>query len=71
MPKEDLSELAHPQYWDERYKKPEEQDKYDWLRDFKAVKLFLLKHLPSENKALTKILHVGCGNSVSIGYSVQ
>lgn len=64
MPKEDLAELAHAEYWDERYKKPEEQDKYDWLRDFKAVEPFLKGHLPAQNRHQPRILHVGCGNSV-------
>jgi hypothetical protein len=62
MVKESLEELAHPEYWDTRYSQPNE-DEYDWLRKFDMIKPFLLKHLPESSKN-SKILQLGCGNSV-------
>jgi hypothetical protein len=62
MVKESLEELAHPEYWNTRYSLPNE-DEYDWLRKFDMIKPFLLKHLP-ESSENSKILQLGCGNSV-------
>ncbi|QDS68946.1 hypothetical protein FKW77_008605 [Venturia effusa] len=59
--KESLAELAHPEYWNKRYTDTAEE-KYDWLRDFTAIKPFLEKHLPAASTN-PRILQLGCGNS--------
>ena len=64
--KESLEELAHAEYWDKRYtEKATTEDKYDWLRNFQAIKPFLAKHLPAEGST-ARIIQLGCGNSVSL-----
>ncbi|KAK5111351.1 hypothetical protein LTR62_005191 [Meristemomyces frigidus] len=64
MPKNNLEELAHPEYWDKRYSGDDDDAKvYDWLRRFHTIKPFLLKHLPAPESNNAKILHLGSGNS--------
>jgi hypothetical protein len=62
--KELLEELAHPEYWNDRYTtKAATGDKYDWLRSLQATKPFLKKHLPN-SQVEPRILQLGYGNSV-------
>jgi EEF1A lysine methyltransferase 4 len=70
---EELIELAHPEYWDQRYtaeQKPGENgthlalDSYEWFRNFETLRPFFAKHLPVP-PSNWHILHLGCGNSVS------
>ena len=68
-----LEELAHPKYWDARYAL-EQKNKaeaphgtlasYDWFRTFDEIRPLLLKYLPPAMDDI-RILHLGCGNSVS------
>jgi len=72
MPKESLEGLTHASYWDRRHKAGDGEDAldingtgaYDWFKSFQAIRPFLEEHLPGANSA-PKILHLGCGNSVS------
>ncbi|KAE8449647.1 hypothetical protein EG329_007977 [Mollisiaceae sp. DMI_Dod_QoI] len=81
---EELIELAHPEYWNERYtaeQKAEEDgnktlDSYEWFRTFEALRPFFAKHLPHPPND-SHILHLGCGNSTltadlhALGYTNQ
>ena len=62
--KESLEELAHPEYWDNRYTEKAAEEKYDWLRNFDAIKPFFTKHLPDIQRHEPRIVQLGCGNSV-------
>lgn len=72
MPKDSLEQLAHASYWDRRYRTNDGGDAldtdgtgaYDWFKSFQAIRPFLERHLPGVDSA-PKILHLGCGNSVS------
>ena len=64
-----LEELAHPQYWDNRYSHNVETT-YEWFRSYSTLKPFFEKHLPptpsqsnSQNSPKPLMLHLGCGNS--------
>lgn len=59
-------ELAHAQYWDERYKNEngEELETYDWFRTWEQLETWFRSHLMSEELIQPQILHLGCGNSV-------
>lgn len=60
-----MQEFATPEFWDVHYT-TETKPSYEWLRSYHLEPLFL-NYLPSatENEANPKILHLGCGNSVS------
>jgi len=69
---EELIELAHPKYWDERYTaeqkvgrddEQKELGSYEWFRNFDELRPFLIKNLPATSTRC-HILHLGCGNSV-------
>jgi len=81
---EELVELAHPEYWDERYTSEQRigQDgsqpmlgSYEWFRNFEKLRPFFVKHLPASSRC--HILHLGCGNSSltadlhNLGYTDQ
>jgi len=81
---EDLEELAHSKFWDERYASKHKLDdngkpvldSFEWFRDFKKLRPFLETHLPVPNTAC-HVLHLGCGNSTltadldGLGYKNQ
>ena len=83
MKREDLKELSHARYWDERY--TEEQTKphgdssesYEWFRTFVKLRPFLEKHLPKPTASAPRILHLGNGTSTlptdlfELGYHTQ
>jgi len=67
------TELAYPEYWNTRYgsqlhsgeKCPDKAlESYDWFRTFDKIHPFLLEYLPPASSGI-RILHLGCGNSVS------
>lgn len=66
-----LEELAFAKYWDDRYAKPDAEESFEWFKSYENLKGFLGKWLPKvseieEGKVeQPKILHLGCGNSVS------
>lgn len=69
---EELIELAHPTYWNERYASEQEAGEddtkptlgsYEWFRNFEDLRSFFEKHLPPPLSG-PRILHLGCGNSV-------
>jgi len=68
-----LEELAFAQYWDERYAKPDAEESFEWFKSYENLRGFLGKWLPEvertkeEEGEQPKILHLGCGNSVSLG----
>ncbi len=73
---EELKELAHPKYWDERYRSEQKTaqdgtpdlDSYEWFRSFKQLRPFFEDNLsPPSSECHT--LHLGCGNSVIILFS--
>lgn len=67
-----LEALATPENWNTRYEKAETKDasgdshveSFDWFRSFERIKPFLEKYLPAATAA-PRLLHLGCGNSVS------
>lgn len=72
---EDLKELAHPEYWDQRYAVAERESKddgsaamasFEWFRTFINLRPFFEKHLPAASSGCY-MLQLGCGNSVSPG----
>jgi hypothetical protein len=65
---EDLKELAHPRYWDERYSSERQSDSHEWFRSFEQLRPFLEHYLPSPSSGC-HILHLGCGSSVIILFS--
>ena len=73
MPKESLEELAHASYWNKRYEAGDGEDgldtdgtgAYDWFKSFHSIRPFLEEHLPAVTLG-PSILHLGCGNSVSV-----
>ncbi|OBT63790.1 hypothetical protein VE03_06952 [Pseudogymnoascus sp. 23342-1-I1] len=81
----ELVELAHPEYWDERYSsgKAIEQGStqevlgsFEWFGDFAKLRPFFVKHLPASSFG-SHILQLGCGNSTmtadiyNLGYKNQ
>ncbi len=70
---EELKELAHSEYWDQRYAlaKRETEDgsttitSFEWFRTFENLRPFFERHLPAASSGCY-ILHLGCGNSVSL-----
>ncbi|MCJ1360846.1 MAG: hypothetical protein MMC33_010855 [Icmadophila ericetorum] len=72
----ELEEQAHPEHWDKRYElelqKGVDTDgnqqpigSFEWYRSFETLRPFLTKHLPAPETGC-HILHLGCGNSVTI-----
>jgi len=69
---EDLKELAHPEYWNQRYASAEKESKdgsaaiasLEWFRTFANLRPFFEKYLPAASIGY-HILNLGCGNSVS------
>ena len=72
----ELEEQAHSEHWDKRYElelqKGVDTDgnqqligSFEWYRSFKTLRPFLTKHLPAPETGC-HILHLGCGNSVTI-----
>jgi hypothetical protein len=68
-----LEELAHPDYWDQRYRKNANNELFEWLKPFKSIEPLLSAHLPKpvaaedggpQQQKQPRILHLGCGNSV-------
>lgn len=63
-------ELARSEYWNARYAKEGVEDKpdaletYDWFRSWEHLEDWFQSTLPSPSTH-PKILHLGCGNSVS------
>lgn len=63
-------ELSRKEYWDDRY--AEERGKqehsgqanYEWFKTFEKLRPFLSKHLP-DTSCQPRLLHLGCGTSVS------
>lgn len=61
-----LEELAHPEYWDQRYSNPEsEEDTFEWFKSYEKLQSFFSKHLPPTH-AEPSIIHLGNGNSVCV-----
>lgn len=61
MNEQELKALGHPEYWNNRYN---EADGHEWFRSFKELQPLLVKELP-EAGSNPKIIHLGCGDSVS------
>ncbi|KAF3905989.1 hypothetical protein ABW21_db0203871 [Orbilia brochopaga] len=55
-----LEELAHPDYWDDRYNSPSE-DYYEWFKGYEQISGLIEKHIPDRSSS---IINLGCGNSV-------
>lgn len=85
MVKEDeLIELAHPEYWNERYTSEQETgqdgtqpvDSYEWFRNFETLRPFFAEHLPASSSRC-HVLQLGCGSSTltadlhALGYTNQ
>ncbi|KAF2752073.1 S-adenosyl-L-methionine-dependent methyltransferase [Sporormia fimetaria CBS 119925] len=74
-----LEELAHPEYWNNRYQKGADGGTFEWFKSFKNLEGFFTQYLPkpSNEGRSPQILHLGCGNSElpidlhSIGYRNQ
>lgn len=73
---EELIELTHPEYWNQRYvlekelKQGEDLGSFEWFRDFTKLRAFFAKHLPAPSNEC-HILHLGCGNSVCFPFSIH
>jgi hypothetical protein len=74
---EELAELAHPEFWNERYSSEktikqdgtqEVLDSFEWFGDFAKLRPFFLKHLP-DSASGSHILQLGCGNSVCFPFT--
>ena len=59
----DNAELASADYWNHRYEEVGVEDAYDWFRDWEQLGAWFTDHLSQPH---AKILHLGCGNSVSL-----
>jgi len=73
-----LEELAHPDYWDQRYRRSAADELFEWFKPFKSIEPLLTAHLPKptqgDGEEQPRILHLGCGNSVcefSVPYSLH
>lgn len=66
MSEEDQKALSTQEHWDSRYAGGREDGlgEHEWFRSFKELRPFLAKHLPS-HAVQPRILHLGCGTSVS------
>ncbi len=69
MNREDLKELSHASYWDERYTKEQteshedDSESYEWFRTSAKLRIFLEKHLLKPSGSAPRILHLGNGTS--------
>lgn len=66
---ESQKELSKAEYWEQRYKTEEsledgKPDEYEWFKTYTSLKPFLTKHM-TEPQSNPRILHLGCGTSVS------
>ena len=59
----DNAELASADYWNHRYEEIRVEEAYDWFRDWEQLGAWFKDHLPRPH---AKVLHLGCGNSVSL-----
>lgn len=59
----DDAELATAEYWNHRYEEIGVEEAYDWFRDWEQLGAWFKNHLSRPN---ANILHLGCGNSVSL-----
>lgn len=59
----DDAELASADYWNHRYEELGVEEAYDWFRDWEQLEAWFKDHL---SRPQAKILHLGCGNSVSL-----
>ena len=62
MNEQELKALGHPEYWNNRYN---EADGHEWFRSFNQLQPLLVKELP-EAGSNPRIIHLGCGDSVSL-----
>jgi hypothetical protein len=71
MSEEDQKALSTQEHWDSRYAGGREDGlgEHEWFRSFKELRPFLVKHLPS-HAIRPRILHLGCGTSVSLVHLV-
>jgi hypothetical protein len=76
---EELIELAHPEYWNDRYTSEQKAgqngtqpvlDSYEWFRNFETLRPFFAKHLPASSDNC-HVLHLGCGSSVSLSFAFR
>ena len=63
----DDAELATTEYWNHRYEEIGVEEAYDWFRDWEQLEAWLKDHLSRPD---AKILHLGCGNSVSLPWLI-
>lgn len=60
----DNVDLSFSDYWNHRYvEKEREGNTYDWFRDWEQLGAWFKDHL---SRPQAKLLHLGCGNSVSL-----
>lgn len=66
MDTKSIKELGFPEYWNRRYENASkcENATHEWFRSFEKLRPFLEKELP-DPKLGPRILHLGCGDSVS------
>ena len=63
----DDAELATAEYWNHRYEESGAEEAYDWFRDWEQLEAWFKDHLSLPH---AEILHLGCGNSVSLPCAV-
>ena len=59
----DNVELTSADYWNHRYEEIGVEEAYDWFRDWEQLGAWFKDHLSPPH---AKVLHLGCGNSVSL-----
>lgn len=67
MSDKELEQLAHPEFWNERYATAEaDKPTHEWFRTFDELMPFLEPHLFDARGPSTKprVLHLGSGDSV-------
>ena len=66
MSKNEQRELSTQEHWDSRYAGDRDDGlgEHEWFRSFEELRPFLMKYLP-DSAARPRILHLGCGTSVS------
>ena len=57
-----MPNYGDPKYWENRYKNS--KSTFDWLEDYSSLKSIISELIPEENKKISKILNLGCGNSL-------
>lgn len=60
----DLDALRTKEYWNNRYDKEPEGHEFDWFKTFDDLAPWLHEYIQTDSK----ILMLGCGNSVSPMY---